>query len=119
MAVQNNLMVSCNPTTAFECAIRTLKTFQNRYEMYINSRFLTVTTTIQHHASGDMLTDLKVISITILPNVNGCSQMQLTCDFQPSKAFNKGSILLTIAEYLDRYSRMLDQMIQENIDVGL
>ena len=50
MAVQNSFLVPYSASTAFECAIRTLKTFKITEKVYINQQFLTATTTIYHHA---------------------------------------------------------------------
>lgn len=114
MAVQNSFLVSCSASTAFDCAIRTLKTFQTTEKLYINQQFLTVTTTIKYQAPGEALSILKVITITIRPQGKTESQIQLTCDHTPVKSLCKGGVLYTIAEFLDRYSQILAQMAQES-----
>lgn len=65
MAVQNSFLVPYSASTAFECAIRALKTFKITEKVYINQQFLTATTTIYHHAPNEITSMLKVISITI------------------------------------------------------
>lgn len=114
MVVQNSFLVPYSASTAFECAIRTLKTFKITEKVYINQQFLTATTTIYHHAPNEVTSMLKVISITIWPLEKSKSQIQLICDHPPGQVNNKGGILYTIAEFLERYSQMLAQMAQES-----
>lgn len=110
--MQKSYLLECPPAIAFDCAIKTLQTFQLDGKMHINHRFMTVTSTfIYRIPSLEALASIKILSASIEPTENGCSRMYLTVDYPPAKAYNKGTILLAIAEYLDRYSQMLDQLM--------
>lgn len=113
MAIQKNLNVFCDPEVAYDCAIKTLNTFKNTEKMYTNRHFYTVTATIYHRTPGETITMIKVFSVTIQPNENGNTQMQIIVDHLPSHAINAGALLVTIAEFLDRFSSMLNQIPTE------
>ena len=114
MAVQNNFILKCDPNTAFECAIKTLQTFKINGQIHINQRFLTVSAALYFYLSCDAIAAEKVLSISVLPMENGLVNIRITGDHLPMKAYNKGNIILTIAEYLDRYSQLLDHLSNSN-----
>lgn len=117
MAVQESYLVECNPATAFECAIKTLQTFEIDGKFYVNHRFMTVATTFRFSLPSDAVALRKILSISISPAENGYAWLRLACDHLPLHAYNKGNIILTIVEYLERYTLMLDKILSNQTNI--